>query len=432
MIQEWLAKGIFLYLMAGVCGAGILLKLLLTSYYNRQLRQASNMNRAKKRWLLKMQQEYADCMDMHGKVNNVDIFVDKYVEGKKFMGIMLSTWDKIGGQAWVLCAGLLVMAAVSGIFYQVDREAILFTFFIGIWTVIVDIVVDNVANLVEKRKQLKRNLMDYFDNHAWDGVESVLPEEGEEEDFSAEEAYWEEGNFSQEDDFDENAAFSREAGMEQEERTSGEDTSGMDTYSGAIRIRHLVKQESAAEQEDTVSSELEASVQGERGAGTNVDFEEWKRKTGADGDLEAEGNAPKFYVVRKAECDRVAYGTEYAKSETAKKELPEEAAPGAGKKVRKESKKEMAARKKREHMKYELKREITHKAEGKEPLAVQAKEQEEKKNTSQEAVEQLAAAIDILKKENALEQAAPLLAAQISRDQENGALIEEVLREFLV
>ena len=35
-------------------------------------------------------------------------------------------------------------------------------------------------------------------------------------------------------------------------------------------------------------------------------------------------------------------------------------------------------------------------------------------------------------RENALEEAAPLLAAQIGKDQENGALIEEVLREFLV
>lgn len=86
MVQEWLANGVFLYLMAGVCGAGVVLKLLLTGYYNRQLRQASNMNKAKKRWLQKMRQEYADCIDMHGRVNNVDIFVDKYVEGKNSWG----------------------------------------------------------------------------------------------------------------------------------------------------------------------------------------------------------------------------------------------------------------------------------------------------------------------------------------------------------
>ncbi len=89
-------------------------------------------------------------------------------------------------------------------------------------------------------------------------------------------------------------------------------------------------------------------------------------------------------------------------------------------------------------MKYELKREIsqddTRDARDAE-VANSYKEaagQAAQKSTSREAVEQLAAALELLKRENALEEAAPLLAAQIGKDQENGALIEEVLREFLV
>lgn len=110
----------------------------------------------------------------------------------------------------------------------------------------------------------------------------------------------------------------------------------------------------------------------------------------------------------------------------------------ADKRARRESKKDMMARKKREHMKYELKREIsqddTRDARDAE-VANSYKEaagQAAQKSTSREAVEQLAAALELLKRENALEEAAPLLAAQIGKDQENGALIEEVLREFLV
>lgn len=409
MVQEWLANGVFLYLMAGVCGIGILLKLMLTSYYGKQLRQTLKMEGARKKWLVKMQQDFEECMDMHGKVNNVDIFVDKYVEGKKFMGIMLSTWDKIGGQAWILCAGLLVMAAVSGIFYQVDREAILFTCFIGIWTVIVDIVVDNIANLAEKRNQLKRNLKDYFNNHAWGGTKLSAQESGEAEGFSEEDAYWEEGTFAREDDYEQNAAFAREnnEGVEQEAGEAGTD----DAYAGAIRIRHLAKPENAAAQ--------------------NVDFEEWKRKT-ENKERQAQGeNAPKFYVVSGTE-QRLPHegerGTEAQETGTFEADSEQTA-----KKPRRESKKELAARKKREHMKYELKREITEKEAGREEEPEQALEQPpEKKAFPREAMEQLAAALDLLKKENSLEDAAPLLAAQISRDQENGALIEEVLREFLV
>ncbi len=408
MVQEWLAKGVFLYLMAGVCGIGILLKLMLISYYGKQLRQTLKMEGARKKWLVRMQQDFEECIDMHGKVNNVDIFVDKYVEGKKFMGIMLSTWDKIGGQVWILCAGLLVMAAVSGIFYQVDREAILFTFFIGIWTVIVDIVVDNIANLAEKRNQLKRNLKDYFNNHAWEGSRMSAQESGEEEDFSTEEAYWEEGAFAREDDYEQNTAFARENNDGGEEDAQGAETEE-DGFAGAIRIRHLIKAENAPAQ--------------------NVDFEEWKRKTGnAEKQGQAEA-APKFYVVSGAEK---GLAQEAKPTETQTKEPDGISGETASKRMRKESKKEMAARKKREHMKYELKREMTEKETEPEEALAQAELQQEKKAFPREAMEQLAAALDLLKKENSLEDAAPLLAAQISSDQENGALIEEVLREFLV
>lgn len=415
MVQEWLAKGVFLYLMAGICGAGIVFKLLLTGYYNRQLYYSRNMGGARKKWLLKMRQDYAACMDMHGKVNNVDIFVDKYVEGKKFMGIMLSTWDKIGGQAWILCAGLLVMAAVSGVFYEVDREAILFTFFIGIWTVIVDIVVDNISNLAEKRKLLKRNLADYFENHAWDGLEGLAKEEEQaQEDFSQGEAFWEERAFSPEEaegDFEANTAFARESSIGQEEGAQEETASEADAYGSAIRIRHLLKPEHAAQQ--------------------GLELEEWKRKMERKENAEPSADAPKFYVVSKAEKGRGLQEAEDAGKEAAAKRTEEELASAP--KVHKESKKEMAARKKREHMKYELKREMTQKDAGKEEnFAQEEGVPPERRTASKEAVEQLAAALDLLKKENALEEAAPLLAAQIGRDQENGALIEEVLREFLV
>lgn len=406
MVQEWLANGVFLYLMAGVCGAAIVLKLLLANYYERQLRQTMKMDRARKKWLLAMRQEYEDCMDTHGRVNNVDVFVDKYVEGKKFMGIMLSTWDKIGGQAWVLCAGLLVVAAVSGIFYQVDREAILFTFFIGIWTVIVDIVVDNIANLAEKRKQLKRNLVDYFDNHAWDGMEE--DQEGAE----VADDFWENAVFSREEaeSFRQEQAFSRENGEAAKNREMAADGDPAKT----VRLHSLA---------------------GEEATGQGVDFTKGRRQE-EGGEMPGAEQSPKFYVVggkeqkagkeegqlRKTPFETAAYGPEGQAGE-------EDVPAASAKKVRRESKKEMAARKKREHMKYELKREITQEEESlPEAQAVQP----ERKAPSREAMEQLAAAIDLLKKENALEDAAPLLAAQIGQDQENGALIEEVLREFLV
>ena len=136
--------------------------------------------------------------------------------------------------------------------------------------------------------------------------------------------------------------------------------------------------------------------------------------------LESGKAAPRFYVAGR---------NDRAGNMTGGAEEP------ADKRARRESKKDMMARKKREHMKYELKREISQDDARDAEVANSYKEaagQAAQKSASREAVEQLAAALELLKRENALEEAAPLLAAQIGKDQENGALIEEVLREFLV
>lgn len=465
MLQEWLTKGVFLYLMAGVCGAGVVLKVLLSTYYNRQLYWTQRMATTRKKWLIRMQEDYEECMDEDGQVNNVDVFVDKYIEGKKFMGILLSTWNKIGGQAWILCAGLLAVSAVSSVFYQVEREAVLFTFFIGTWTVIAAVVVDNIANLAEKKKQMKRNLVDYFENRIGVQEEELFAKEEEnkayeqampdtafckEEQDSAKgeetaqkdiafrrpEPSVKEGSYAAssavkqeagvENIAQSSAAFSAVSASKEEESGAAaqfgaareEENSNSDEYAGTIHIRHLSKMDRTSQQNAALKE----------GAQNNTD----RKQAG-------KAEPPKFYVINGAE-KKAAQDEEISDEDAVRLDTAE-------KKARRESKKDMIARQKREHIKYELKREITQDAkrspagqkEG-EPLAESFENAAEPKEASQnvrrvpsrEAIEQLAAAIELLKKENILEETAPLLAAQIGKDQENGALIEEVLKEFLI
>ena len=136
MIQEWLEKGIFLYVMAGICGVSILSRLILSWYLGRLLYSTANMQRAVGGWPARVMQEYDEMVETCGQVNDVDIFVDKCVGAKKMAGVMLSTWDKFGGQTMLLCGGVLLVAGGAGIFYQADKELVLFTIFIGILMVI--------------------------------------------------------------------------------------------------------------------------------------------------------------------------------------------------------------------------------------------------------------------------------------------------------
>ncbi|MDE7298421.1 MAG: hypothetical protein K2N94_06270 [Lachnospiraceae bacterium] len=249
MVQEWLENGIFLYVMAGICGVGIALRLLMSLHFGRLLRRTASMGDVYGGWALRVRKEYEECVRANGRLNSVDIFVDKCVGAKRMAGIMLSTWDRFCGQTLLLNAGVLVVAGVSGIFYQVDKESVLFTFFIGIWLLIANMVVDNLVNFEEKAEQVKRNLKDYFENRIDSSEEGLYAVEAQEEAETAKEELTAE-------------KLQEEAGAE----LSAADGTQAERLARAVRaMKDAKKQQDAPERKESDESGPAASGQSGRG-----------------------------------------------------------------------------------------------------------------------------------------------------------------------
>lgn len=164
MVQDWFEKGLFLAVIGIVNGIGILTKMCIAFYSAGTMRNTAKMAHTEKRKLKELKQEYADCSMKNGQVKNVDIFVDKYVGNQKMVGMMLSTWNRISGQALIISIGVAFVAAFLGFFYHVDKEMILFTMLVGIWMVMLERIVDNLACVSDKQEQIRRNLKNYFVN----------------------------------------------------------------------------------------------------------------------------------------------------------------------------------------------------------------------------------------------------------------------------
>lgn len=164
MVQDWFEKGLFLAVIGIVNGIGILTKMCIAFYSAGTMRNTAKMAHTEKRKLKELKQEYADCSMKNGQVKNVDIFVDKYVGNQKMVGMMLSTWNRISGQALIISVGVAFVAAFLGFFYHVDKEMILFTMLVGIWMVMLERIVDNLACVSDKQEQIRRNLKNYFVN----------------------------------------------------------------------------------------------------------------------------------------------------------------------------------------------------------------------------------------------------------------------------
>lgn len=132
--------------------------------YSRLMKASDNMGTAKNKLTQTMKKKFETCYKLKIGVNNVDIFVDKYVYRHKFCGILLSTWENIGGQILMLCLLIGSISAVLGLIYECGKQEILSTFSVGILTSGLLIFLEGMMNLSGKKELIRLNMKDYLEN----------------------------------------------------------------------------------------------------------------------------------------------------------------------------------------------------------------------------------------------------------------------------
>jgi hypothetical protein len=150
--------------MLALCACGILLKLILNLVYSRLIKASDNMAKSKNKLTQMMKKKFETYYTLKIGVNNVDIFVDKYVFRHRICGILLSTWENIGGQILMLCLLIGSISTIIGLIYECGKQQILSTFSVGILTSGLLIFLEGLINLVGRKELIRLNMKDYFEN----------------------------------------------------------------------------------------------------------------------------------------------------------------------------------------------------------------------------------------------------------------------------
>lgn len=164
MVQQLYDNYIFIYGMAGLCALGTILKIIVSHTYKRLIKASDNMGSTNHKLMKLMKMKFEAYYKLKIGVNNVDSFVDKYVYRHKICGIHLYTWENIGGQLLILCLLAGTVGSVLGLAYDCGKNDILVTFFAGVFTSSLLIVVESFINLGAKKSILKANITDYLEN----------------------------------------------------------------------------------------------------------------------------------------------------------------------------------------------------------------------------------------------------------------------------
>ena len=157
--NDWL-----LYAACGAVGTGSLIQIILAVIYNRSLNASERMRNTKIVWLRQMKTRYESGYEWNNRIRNVELFVDKNIGRRKWMGIYLKTWEELGKMMLLLVLVFSLLGAVCAGTYMEDKAMSLFYLVTGAVLALVLRGVEALANLKEKQNMLRTNLCDYFEN----------------------------------------------------------------------------------------------------------------------------------------------------------------------------------------------------------------------------------------------------------------------------
>ncbi|BBF44677.1 erythrocyte binding protein 1 [Lachnospiraceae bacterium KM106-2] len=164
MVKDLFINNIFIYVIAALFGLGVIAKLIVWLSMKGLIRKSKKMATSKSKLLQTIRLKFETCYKLKLGVNNVDIFVDKYVYRHKFCGILLSTWDNLCGQLVTLCLLIGFGSGVLGVIENCEQKSILYTILTGAIAGGLLISFDLLTNIKQKKQVLVTNIKDYLEN----------------------------------------------------------------------------------------------------------------------------------------------------------------------------------------------------------------------------------------------------------------------------
>lgn len=154
-------------MLYGIIGLGILcllIKFIVSRMYKRLVKAARQMGKSEHSLMKMLLKKFETCYQLKMGVENVEIFVDKYLNSYKVAGIHLYMWEILGD---VVFGMTLLASLLSNMYIAVmgsDRRMMTEFLLVGIAVCGIIILEDILLNLRFKRRQLMVEIQDYLEN----------------------------------------------------------------------------------------------------------------------------------------------------------------------------------------------------------------------------------------------------------------------------
>lgn len=163
-MEELLKGNIIKYVIIFATVFSIVIKVIQTFIYIKLMEESENIPASKNKLIKQMKLKFENCYKLNLGVNNVNIFVDKYMYKHKIGGISMYQFKRIPVVLGWISA---ILGIASGLIcYLEDYSMRMGAFYeiYGIGSVVILKLVDTILDIEHKKTVVYTNIIDFFEN----------------------------------------------------------------------------------------------------------------------------------------------------------------------------------------------------------------------------------------------------------------------------
>lgn len=166
-INQSLIMAVSIVLMA----IGVLYQAAIGVAYQRMIQATDTMMGTDNKLMKQCKERFIQCYKLNGGVSNIPIFVDKYINRIRFMGMSVNFMKHLSGQ--IMMAGVFVagFGVCKGIIEGKRFVDLLPFYIVSLFGIYLFLSISSIVDMPGRRQMLKTNLTDYLENHIAERLE---------------------------------------------------------------------------------------------------------------------------------------------------------------------------------------------------------------------------------------------------------------------
>lgn len=163
MLTQLWSENIFIAVV-GICGLGIVVKLMIHHTYQRLLRAASDIGHSNHRLMKVLCMKFETCYQLKIGVPNVSLFVEKYLRHYRVFGINMKTWEHVNMISVILVMVCSMGTSIWGMMTGAKSTQVFLPLLIGVVGTGFLLFIDFTWNTENQWKMLQVDITDYLEN----------------------------------------------------------------------------------------------------------------------------------------------------------------------------------------------------------------------------------------------------------------------------